>query len=98
MEVNRNSLYGIEYYKRNTFMGSLGIMNYRIYKTEQETEDDAQDTKPQVYLEAVCWRGPYIFSKTEEKKIYNRFAFEDKGLDEIVKWLNQEYIKMSEDR
>ena len=98
MEVERNCLYGIDYYKRNTFMGSLGIMNYRIYKVEEKLEEEAQQEETKVYLEAVCWRGPYIFSKTEEElKHYKRFSFDNKGLDEITKWLNEEYRVMEKE-
>ena len=100
MEVERNSLYGIDYYKRNTFMGSLGIMNYRIYKAEEkvEAEEEAQQEDTKVYLEAVCWHGPYIFSKTEEEqKHYKRFSFDNEGLDKITEWLNEEYRIMEKE-
>ena len=96
MEVNRTSLYGIDYYKKNTFTGSLGIMNYRIYKVEENNKEEQEGQESKVCLEAVCWRGPYIFAKTEEsQKVYKHFSFDNKGLDEITTWLDKEYEKMN---
>ena len=71
MLLTKELFYGLDYYKRNVFMGSSDKLYFRIYKIEvaeeiKEESADNQETEPPKtpYLEAVCWEGPFIFDKT----------------------------------
>ena len=76
--IPRNQLYVLNYYKKNTYMGSDGPLYYRIYRVEEE-------------LESVCWPGPFIYDKTpEERKHYNRFPYTEDGMNEVIAWLDHE--------
>ena len=105
MLLTKELFYGLDYYKRNVFMGSSDKLYFRIYKIEvaeeiKEESADNQETEPPKtpYLEAVCWEGPFIFDKTpEEKKTYKRFPYEEESLDEIATWLNEEHDKIGKE-
>lgn len=86
--VERTQLYAIAYYKRNTFMGSWGKMNFRIYKKEEEEQQQ---------LECVVFPGPLNYAHTPEKvKLYRQFEFSDEGLDQIYEYLKEEQKKYQE--
>ena len=80
--ITRDQLYILDYYKKNTYMGSSKMLNYRVHKVEEEEEK---------YLETICWKGPFIFDKTpDDEKVFKKFEYSDKGLDDIVDYLNEQ--------
>ena len=96
--LERKQLYSLGYYKKNTFYGSIGQMNFRVKKEEQEPveeitqETSNEETKPCYCIEAICWPGPYIYSKTaEEDKRTKQFAYSEEGLVQVTKWLNEQH-------
>ncbi len=90
--ILRESLYVLDYYKKNTFMGSDKAMYYRVYRVNEGDGDN-----PQYKLTAVTWRGPYIFDKTpEEEKCYKAFPYSEEGMEKLVAWLNEESIKYNQ--
>lgn len=99
--IRREQLYVLDYYKKNTFMGSDGIINYRVHRVEEETEREEVkdgDGKPEMVskLEGICWKGPYIFDKTKEEKQYKRFPYTEEGIQELTAWLNQKREEMEQ--
>lgn len=96
--LERDTLYVLDYYKKNTFMGSIGNMNFRVYKVETEREKvEGAEPENELQLEAVCWPGPLIYDKTpEEKKIRQYFPYAEEGLVAITKWLNEQHDRLEE--
>lgn len=91
--IQREQLYVLSYYKKNTYMGSDGPLYYRIYLAKNT--DSEEETKPQ--LEAVCWPGPFIYDKTaEEQKHFKRFDYSEKGMKQIIEWLTSEKLVLCE--
>ena len=96
--VTREQLYVLDYYKRNTYMGSYENLYYRVHKIEEsQTGDDGEPTDPVKKLEAICWQGPFIFDKTpDENKIYKTFEYSEEGLVAVVDWLNQQHDALAD--
>lgn len=70
-----------QFLKKSFFYGSYQGMNYRIGANEGR-------------LELCIWPGPFIFDKTpQEKKQFYHFDFSEKGYDELMSCLNEEYMK-----
>ena len=82
--LERKTLYVLDYYKKNTFLGSDGPLNFRIYGIKDE---DGKVTS----LQVVSWEGPFIFDKTpNEDKKYKDFPYSEEGMEEIIKYLDSE--------
>lgn len=75
------TLYSIQYYERNVFKGSYRGMNFRLQKA-------GEDGAP--VLEAVAWKGPFIYEKTEEEKYIRQFEFSDEGIRAASQWLSEQ--------
>jgi hypothetical protein len=94
--VSREQLYILDYYKRNTYMGSDEKLYYRVHRVEVPNPSEEGAVMNQ--LEAICWEGPYIFDKTpEEQKQYRQFEYSEEGMTELVAWLNAEHDKLMQD-
>lgn len=82
--IQRNDVMPIAFLKKSIFKGSCQGMNYWLQKAEVDGE-----TK----LEAVIWPGPFIYDKTpEEKKERHYFSFSAEGIDEAVRWMNEQFV------
>lgn len=93
--IPRNQLYVLDYYKKNTYMGSDGPLYYRIYRAEITKEEPETEAA----LEVVCWPGPFIYDKTpEEQKHYKRFDYSEEGMEQIILWLHQEKQVLSDSK
>lgn len=75
------TLYSTQYYEKNIFMGSYRGMNFRLLKAGEEGRP---------LLQAVAWKGPLIFEKTEEEKITQDFEFSEKGILTASDWLEEQ--------
>ncbi|MCR4717407.1 MAG: hypothetical protein K5656_09505 [Lachnospiraceae bacterium] len=89
--LERKVLYVLDYYKKNTFMGSDGPLYFRIHRINEGTEDN-----PEYKLEVITWPGPFIFDKTpDEQKTYKSFDYSEAGMEEILKYLDEEKARFS---
>ncbi|MCH5266601.1 MAG: hypothetical protein J1F02_11925 [Lachnospiraceae bacterium] len=75
------TLYSTLYYERSIFKGSYRGMNFRIQKAGEEEHP---------VLEAVAWKGPLIYDKTEEEKFTRQFEFSDEGIQAASRWLSEQ--------
>lgn len=97
--ITREQLYVLDYYKKNTYMGSDGPLYFRIYRIEETSSETKEGEAAQSLLEAVCWPGPFIYDKTpEEHKHFKRFEYSEEGMEEIISWLMKEKILLSESK
>lgn len=80
MQITREMLFPLAFYKKAKFNGSKGKRNYRI---EKITEDDKD------YFLLSIFNGPDCYDETKEKKETMRFPFSDDGMEEIMSYLNQ---------
>lgn len=83
--IKRTDVFNINFYKKERFSGSLGRMRYRIAKKEEEDKKN---------LQVTVWPGPYNYDTTEDSlKTEEEFSFDNEGLDQVVDYLNQVYLK-----
>lgn len=75
------TLYSTLYYQRSVFKGSYRGMNFRLGKAGDEENPR---------LEAIAWKGPYIFEKTKEEKFTKEFEFSDEGIQAAGEWLSEQ--------
>lgn len=75
------TLYSTLYYQRSVFKGSYRGMNFRLGKAGDEENPT---------LEAIAWKGPYIFEKTKEEKFTKEFEFSDEGIQAASEWLSEQ--------
>lgn len=62
-------------------------MNYKIEKTETETEEGTEKNFTVTY-----WPGPYNFTTTaDDFKQVAGFPFSEEGLEAVAKFLNEQY-------
>lgn len=79
----RMSFYKIDYYKKEVFYGSFCGMRFSLGKKEAEEK---------LFLEAVIWPEPLSATCTDESlKTRKDFEFSDKGIDDAVEWLDEQY-------
>jgi hypothetical protein len=94
--IDRKSLLSLNFYKKEPFTGSDGNMRYRVEKIQVPEHPDAEasteEDVPMIpLLQATIWPGPYAFAKTpEDKKTRHTASFSDKGLEELVAWMNEQ--------
>ncbi len=95
--LERKVLYVLDYYKKNMFMGSDGPLNFRIHKINK-TEGDEPKAEDDV-LEVITWPGPFIFDKTpDEVKKYKEFEYSEEGMEEILKYLDEEKNRIQQEK
>ncbi len=78
--IDRKVLYSPRFYtSKGVMTGSYKGMRYRVVKQENQ-------------LLATIFPEPYSYESTDEELKTNReFELSEEGLDEIAKWLNEEY-------
>lgn len=83
--IEKAELMPLNYYKKSVFTGGYRGMRYRIERVEEE------------FL-ATIWPEPYNFESTkDEEKERERFAFSEEGKEEMVRWLNRQYLERGEE-
>lgn len=77
--VKREELYGIAFYKKSAYYGSVKPdLRFRIAWKKEEN-----------VLEAAVWKEPYCYDVTPEEEIERKsFSADEQGLCEIADWIN----------
>lgn len=97
--ITREQLYVLDYYKKNTYMGSDGPLYYRIYRVEKAVSEAEDGAEQQAVLEAVCWPGPFIYDRTDDnQKHFKQFEYSEEGMEEIISWLMKEKLVLCESK
>lgn len=82
--ITKETLVPLAFIKKEALSASYKGMRIRI-SMEKNGESTA--------LRCVVWPEPFCFAKTEEdKKESADFEFNEDGLDDAVRWLNQQWI------
>ncbi len=81
--IEKERFHVLNYVKKEEYTGSMDGMRYMLRKQEE-----GQDTK----LEVTIWPEPFGYAATpESKKQRMNFVFSEKGLEEAVDWMNDQY-------
>ena len=84
--VERKSLLSLGFYEKSPFTGSDHSLRYRIEKKESSDGET-----PQKKLLTTAWYGPFAYDHTpDEEKITFEAEFSDQGMEDIVRWLNDQ--------
>ena len=79
----------LNYYKKTSYSGWINGMRFLIRREQQEDQTDI--------FHAWVWPGPFIFDLTDEEKKSDFTApFSDNGKQEVVDWINEQYLNHSE--
>ncbi len=90
--LERKNFLALNFYKKSSFFGSRGNMNFRISKEEREVEEAKEN-----YFKVIYWPGPYNLASTADTlKQEAEFPFSDEGLESIAVFLNEQYEKQAE--
>ena len=82
--LNRMQLFPLNFYRKETFNGSIGEMNFRLAKMEREA-----DGEKITVLKGTVWKGPYCYDVTpDQKKEHREFPFAEEGIQEAMEWFN----------
>ena len=83
--LDRKDILSLEFYKKSPFHGSYKGIRYRIEKDEEEGKDE-------IGLKCTTWPEPYGFEATDEELMeYYYTSFDEKGLADIVDYINRLY-------
>lgn len=86
--LEKENFISLNFFKKETYTGSLRGMRYRLCKEEQDEKS---------YLKVTIWPEPYCFEVTkEELKQSVVFEFSTEGKDMAVDWINEQYIAKKE--
>ena len=84
--LQKKDIASIPYLKKMAFKGSYRGMRFWIRKKEDDEK---------LLLEVITWKEPFCYEKTpDSEKEYPVFEFKEEELDNIVKWLNEQYKKI----
>lgn len=85
--ITKEVLAPLAFIKKADLTGSYEGMRFKLYKQE------AEETK----LGAVIWPEPFSCLKTAEKeKEYKEFEFSEEGIDDAVRWMNNQWTSQRE--
>ncbi len=80
--IDKEKFHVLNYVRKEEYTGSMDGMRYMLRKKEE------QDAK----LEVTIWPEPFGYAATpENKKQRKDFVFSEKGLEEAVDWMNNQY-------
>ena len=83
--IDLNGMISLPFLKKAVFTGSHQGMNFMLKKDSENDEDKIQ---------AIAWPGPFCFAVTEdEKKIIYDTEYSQNGIQDAVRWLNEQYKK-----
>lgn len=86
--ITKDVLAPLAYIKKSDLSGGYEGMRFKLYKLQKEEE---------TRLGAVVWPEPFNFLKTpEEQKVYSDFEFSEDGIDDAIRWMNQQWIDNSD--
>lgn len=81
--IDLTGMISIPFLKKAAFTGSHREMNFMLKKVSDDNGDKIQ---------AIAWPGPFSFAVTEdEKKVSHDVTYNQDGILEAVKWLNEHY-------
>ena len=84
-QVTIHDLLPLSFLKMSAYTGSKGKLRYRMEMAEEGEEDQKE-----VFLLLHTWTTPFAFDKTPaEEMTEDRFAFSEKGIQEIIDFLNK---------
>ncbi len=79
----------LNYYKKTSYSGWINGMRFLIRREQHEDQD--------AVFHAWVWPGPLIFDLTEDDKKTDFTApFSDEGKQEVVDWINEQYLTHGE--
>ena len=82
--ITKEVLAPLAYIKKSELTGSYEGMRFKLFK---KTEGE------QTSLGCVIWPEPFNFIKTpEEEKTYAEFEFSEDGIDDAIRFMNQQWI------
>lgn len=82
--ITKEVLAPLEYIKKSELTGGYEGMRFKLYK---KAGDDG------TVLGCVIWPEPFNFLKTpDEEKKFHEFEFSEDGIDDAIRWMNQEWI------
>lgn len=82
--ITKEVLAPLAYIKKSELTGSYEGMRFKLFKMTKEE---------QTSLGCVIWPEPFNFIKTpEEEKIYAEFEFSEDGIDDAIRFMNQQWI------
>lgn len=81
--ITKDVLAPIAFIKKAELTGSFDGMRFKLYKKEEGDKTE---------LGCAIWPEPFNFLKTpEEEKEYETFEFSEEGIDDAVRWMNQQW-------
>lgn len=87
--IDLSGMISIPFLKKSRFSGSYCGMRYLLEKGERAV---AGGTVTEPAIRAVIWPEPYNYEATAGEKKHGRdFPFSEAGIEEAVKWLNEEH-------
>lgn len=82
--ITKEVLAPLEYIKKSELTGGFEGMRFKLYK--KAVEDGTR-------LGCAIWPEPFNFLKTpDEEKKFEEFEFSEDGIDDAIRWMNQEWI------
>ena len=82
--ILRSDILSMEYLKKTEFTGGFQGMRYRL---EGVNTDDGRQ------LKATVWPEPFnFFTTSEELKISELFTFDEDGITDAIRWMNERYF------
>lgn len=82
--ITNDDILNMNFYKKEKFTGSYCGMHYLIKKDTEASAD---------IFRATIWPGPYNFAATpDEKKQSETFPFTPEGKEQVVAWLNEQWL------
>ncbi|MBR5970276.1 MAG: hypothetical protein IK016_08025 [Lachnospiraceae bacterium] len=94
-EISRASLWGLSHYTYGeAYFGSLGGMRYRVAREPLEhVAYKDPSVQADALLKASVWPEPFAYAKTPAEDILEQsFPFSEEGMDEAVRWMNEQYL------
>lgn len=90
--ITNDDILNMNFYKKEKFTGSYCGMHYLI-KRDTETSESGESSVSTDVFRATIWPGPYNFATTpDEKKQSETFPFTPEGKEQVVAWLNEQWL------
>ena len=94
-EITRASLWGLSHYTYGeAYFGSHAGMRFRVARDplENVAYKDAS-VQADAFLKASVWPEPFAYAKTPAEHILEKsFPFSEEGMQEAVRWMNEQYL------
>lgn len=86
--INREDILSMEYLKKTEYTGCHQGMRYRLEGAQQEEKKA---------LKVTVWPEPFnYFNTKEEDKTVNYFSFDEDGILDAIRWMNQRLFEDKE--